>query len=107
MWGGDIGCGASDYPLVGVREPGYYYATAFGGHGVVPTTMTGEMIAHAIASGDDSAIQEYQRKHPLEYVGWPLDRVIAQVFFWYYQFCDFTGASMSRVQDLLQEQRKN
>ena len=40
-------------PQIGELAPGYWLASAFGGHGLNTTAMAGEMIARAILDGDD------------------------------------------------------
>ena len=40
-------------PQLGEVSPGVWYAMGFGGHGMGTTTMTGELVAAAIAEGDD------------------------------------------------------
>jgi gamma-glutamylputrescine oxidase len=39
---------------LGALKPGFWYAQAFGGHGMGTTTVAGEVLASAIAEGDDS-----------------------------------------------------
>jgi len=39
---------------LGALKPGYWYAQAFGGHGMGTTTVAGEALAAAIAEGDDT-----------------------------------------------------
>lgn len=53
---------------------------------MVTTTMGGELIASAIASGDD----QYQAfsSFGLDYVGKPFGPVIAQLAYWGYQLQD-------------------
>jgi gamma-glutamylputrescine oxidase len=60
-----------------------WYVTGFGGHGVCPTTVAGEVIAKAIAEGDDT----YKLFKPfgLEWTGGPyLGAAAAQAFYWWY-----------------------
>jgi len=52
VWGGTLAFGMDMMPLIGTYEPGLWYCTGFGGHGLVPTTVGGELIASAIAEGD-------------------------------------------------------
>ena len=40
-------------PQIGELAPGYWLASAFGGHGLNTTAMAGELIARAILDGDD------------------------------------------------------
>lgn len=52
-WGGLMSYGAHRMPQIGSLSPGCWYAMGFGGHGMNTTTMAGELIAAAIAEGDD------------------------------------------------------
>jgi gamma-glutamylputrescine oxidase len=87
-WGGDIAFGPSKWPHIGHRGNRVYYATGFGGHGVVPTTMAGEMIAEAIATHNNSEIDHYQTVCPTQFAGWPFDRIGARLYIWFNSLCD-------------------
>lgn len=68
-----------------------WYCTGFGGHGVCPTTVAGEVIAKAIAEGDDS----YRLFKPfgLEWTGGPyIGAAAAQAFYWWYSARDMANA---------------
>lgn len=52
-WSGLMGYARHQMPQIGELEPGLWHATAFGGHGLNTTTMAGELVAGAIAGGDD------------------------------------------------------
>lgn len=41
-----------EMPQIGQLDTGLWHAQAFGGHGVAPTTVAGEVLAAAIAEGD-------------------------------------------------------
>lgn len=51
-WSGLMSYARHEMPQIGRIEPGLWYAQAFGGHGVAPTTVAGEVLASAIAQGD-------------------------------------------------------
>lgn len=51
-WSGLMSYARHEMPQIGQVEPGLWVAQAFGGHGVAPTTLAGEVIAAAIAEGD-------------------------------------------------------
>ena len=87
-WGGQIAFGLEWFPLIGLRKPHLYYSTGFGGHGIVPTTMAGELIAQAIHSKDDSQLQLYQKDFPLRYCGWPFDKIGVQIVYSSLQIID-------------------
>lgn len=51
-WSGLMSYARHEMPQIGQIEPGLWVAQAFGGHGVAPTTVAGELLAAAIAEGD-------------------------------------------------------
>lgn len=51
-WSGLMSYARHQMPQIGLLEKGLWMAQAFGGHGVAPTTLAGEVIAAAIAQGD-------------------------------------------------------
>lgn len=51
-WSGLMSYARHEMPQIGLIEPGLWVAQAFGGHGVAPTTVAGEVLASAIAEGD-------------------------------------------------------
>lgn len=52
-WSGLMSYARHQMPQIGQVEPGLWLAQAFGGHGVAPTTFAGELLAAAIADGDE------------------------------------------------------
>ncbi|KQW41137.1 MULTISPECIES: FAD-binding oxidoreductase [unclassified Roseateles] len=60
-WGGLMSYARHKMPQVGRLAPGLWFAQAFGGHGVAPTTVAGEWLAEAIAGRIDlpAALQRY------------------------------------------------
>lgn len=52
-WSGLMSYARHEMPQIGQVEPALWVAQAFGGHGVAPTTLAGELIAAAIAEGDE------------------------------------------------------
>ncbi|KAL6071253.1 D-amino-acid oxidase [Balamuthia mandrillaris] len=84
-WGGTLAFALKFLPMIGRKpgEDGVWYATAFGGHGLVPTSMAAELIASAIASrGKDERWRVFQENVPLRHAGWPFARGAAQVMYW-------------------------
>ncbi len=51
-WGGLMSYARHQMPQVGRCADGVWHAVGFGGHGVAPTTVAGELIAAAIAHGE-------------------------------------------------------
>jgi gamma-glutamylputrescine oxidase len=82
QWSGLLCYAPHKMPQIGQVEPGYWYATGFGGHGLSPTTAAGEALAAAIAEGDTG----YQAFAPfgIGYAGGKLGRYVAQmVYLWW------------------------
>ena len=85
-WGGLMSYGTHKMPQIGEVTPGVWYAMGFGGHGMNTTTMAGELVASAIAEGDD----RYRLFAPFGLIptGGPLGAAAAQLTYWYYFLCD-------------------
>ncbi|WP_244244138.1 NAD(P)/FAD-dependent oxidoreductase [Marilutibacter alkalisoli] len=52
-WSGLMSYARHQMPQIGRIDEGLWLAQAFGGHGVAPTTHAGEVVASAIAEGDE------------------------------------------------------
>lgn len=52
-WPGTMGYAVHKMPQIGRLYPGVWYSQAYGGHGMATTTMGGELVASAIAEGDE------------------------------------------------------
>lgn len=85
-WGGTMGYPVHQMPMVGEAEPGLWYTLGYGGHGMATTAMTGELVAGAIAEGDD----RYRLFAPfgLRAAGGMLGLAGAQALYWWYQLRD-------------------
>ena len=85
-WEGTMGYATHKMPQIGRLAPGIWYCMGFGGHGLCPTTTGGELIAGAIAEGDD----RYRRFAPfgLSYAGGPLGKYVTQLVYWSYELRD-------------------
>ena len=85
-WGGLMSYAAHRMPQIGEVTPGVWHAMGFGGHGMNTTTMAGELIAAAIAEGDDG----YRLFAPfgLTPTGGPIGAAAAQLTYWYYGLRD-------------------
>ena len=57
-WGGWMSYARHQMPILAEIEPGCWLATAFGGHGMAPTALAGEVLADAIV-GDDALIKSF------------------------------------------------
>ncbi len=86
-WGGLMGYTRPQMPSIQQSQPGLWHALGFGGHGVCSTTVAGEIIAAAIAKGENQQQLFAPFKLPSVY-GW-LGLVGAQSYYWWRQFKDF------------------
>ena len=85
-WSGLMSYARHEMPQVGRIDDGLWLAQAFGGHGVAPTTFAGELLAGAIAEGDERwrDFSEYglvPAYKPFGFAG-------AQLAYWWYQARD-------------------
>lgn len=85
-WSGLMSYARHQMPQIGEIEPGLWLAQAFGGHGVAPTTMAGEVLASAIAEGD-TRWREFAR-YGLVSAMKPAGFVGAQINYWWLQMLD-------------------
>lgn len=85
-WDGLMGYARHKMPQIGQLSPGLWYAMGFGGRGMCTTTLGGELIAGAIAEGDE----RWRLFAPfgLDYAGGPFRPAIAQAAYWSYQLRD-------------------
>jgi len=85
-WSGLMGYARHRMPLVGRFPGGPWYCTAFGGHGLNTTAVGAELVARAIATGDD----EYRLFEPFAPVwgGGAVGRLVAQTTYWHYRLGD-------------------
>ncbi len=90
-WAGDLAYAPHKMPQLGQIEPGYWYNTGFGGHGLSPTTVGGEMIASAIAEGDT----RYQDFSPygIGFAGGKMGQYVAQMVYWWWRARDYISVA--------------
>ena len=86
-WSGLMSYARHQMPQVGGSDDGLWWAQAFGGHGLAPTSVAGELLAAAIAVGDDRWKQfaDYglaSTHRPFGYLG-------AQASYWWQQGHDW------------------
>ena len=86
-WSGLMSYARHQMPQVGGSGDGLWWAQAFGGHGLAPTSVAGELLAAAIAAGDDRWKQfaDYglaSTYRPFGYLG-------AQASYWWQQGQDW------------------
>jgi len=53
-WSGLMSYARHEMPQIGTDGRGLWWAQAFGGHGLAPTAVAGELLAAALAEGDDA-----------------------------------------------------
>lgn len=93
-WSGRMGFARHKMPLVRELQPGLWVSTAFGGHGLNTTTMAGELVAAAIAQGDE----RYRLLEPfdLRWVGGRLGPLAAQAIYWRHGLVEALRAAWQR-----------
>jgi len=85
-WSGLMGYCRHQMPAIGRLNDRIWYNIGYGGHGVAPTTVGGEVIAAAIAEKDT----RYQWFSPwgLDWAGGAAGLLAAQASYWWYQSRD-------------------
>ena len=86
-WSGLMSYARHQMPQIGGGDDGLWWAQAFGGHGLAPTCAAGELLASAIAEGNDDWKQfaDYgldSTRRPFGYLG-------AQATYWWQQGHDW------------------
>ncbi|MBM3531738.1 MAG: FAD-binding oxidoreductase [Alphaproteobacteria bacterium] len=79
-WGGWMGYARHKMPCIAELDDGLWHNTCFGGHGLVATTVGGELVASAIMHGDD----RWRMLEPfgLAFAGGPVGKIPAQMVYW-------------------------
>lgn len=95
-WGGWMGYTRHKMPLLGQDPTGLWHATGFGGHGMAPTTLAGEVIAEAI-TGDRTRLDAFSKWSPV-WAGGPIGRAWAQGTYWALQTQDGLRDRFTRCQ---------
>lgn len=85
-WSGLMSYARHEMPQIGELEPGLWFAQAFGGHGVAPTTHAGELLAAAIVEGD-THWREFSA-FGLASAWKPIGHLAAQFGYWWLQARD-------------------
>ncbi|MEO7050343.1 MAG: FAD-binding oxidoreductase [Rhodanobacter sp.] len=91
-WSGLMSYARHQMPQIGGDGNGLWWAQAFGGHGLAPTCVAGELLAAALAEGDDG----WQRfsGYGLDSTRRPLGYLAAQASYWWQQSRDCLKARM-------------
>lgn len=86
-WSGLMSYARHQMPQIGGDGQGLWWAQAFGGHGLAPTCVAGELLASAIAEGDDRWRQF--AGFGLDSARRPLGYAAAQASYWWQQGRDW------------------
>ena len=86
-WGGELCYAPHKMPQIGQLKPGYWYNTCFGGHGLVPTSVGGDVVSSAIAEGDER-YKLFEPFSKLWFAGGPLSPYIAQSVYYLWRARD-------------------
>ena len=85
-WSGLMSYARHQMPQLGTHGDGLWWMQAFGGHGTAPTCVAGELLASAIAQGDEGW-REFGR-YGLDGVHRPFGYVGAQAQYWWHEARD-------------------
>ena len=86
-WSGMMSYGRHRMPQVGRLPEGLWYGMGFGGHGVGPTTLAGELLAAALR-GDGGQLASFNG-WGVPHAGGPAGLFAAQLTYWYYELRDW------------------
>ena len=86
-WSGMMSYGRHKMPQLGRLPEGIWYGMGFGGHGVGPTTLAGDVLANAIL-GDGVDLARFA-PWGLPMTGGPAGLLAAQLTYWYYELRDW------------------
>ncbi len=86
-WEGLMSYARHQMAQIGQVAPNVWYGIGFGGHGVVPTTVAGEVLAQAI-TGENKTWQSF-KPWGLPWNGSFVGSIAAQSSYWWYQLCDW------------------
>lgn len=85
-WSGLMSYGRHKMPQLGRLPDGLWYGMGFGGHGVGPTTLGGEVLAAALC-GEGAGLARFA-PWKLPPTGGPAGLFAAQLTYWYYELRD-------------------
>ncbi len=87
VWDGWMGYSRHQMPEIGQLSENIWYNIAYGGHGVGPTTMGGEMVASAIVDNDPG--YNMFKRWGLPWNGGVFGPITAQSQYWWYELKDW------------------
>ena len=85
-WSGRMAYARHLMPQLGQLQPEVWHITAFGGHGLNTTAITGKILAEAILGQSDRI--EMFAPYPLNWAGGPIGLAVAQLSYWFLQAQD-------------------
>lgn len=86
-WSGLMSYAQHKMPQIGKLPNGVWYAMGFGGHGVAPTTVAGELVASAIVN--QQVLPAGLERYGLPPTFGSLGLLAAQCAYWYYELRDW------------------
>ena len=86
-WSGLMSYGRHKMPQLGKLPNGVWYGMGFGGHGVGPTSLAGDVLSAALM-GELSKIDQFAA-WGLPTTGGPAGLLVAQLTYWYYELRDW------------------
>jgi gamma-glutamylputrescine oxidase len=86
-WSGMMSYGRHKMPQLGRLPEGLWYGMGFGGHGVGPTTLAGDVLAAAMR-GEGTELARFG-PWGLPTTGGPAGLLAAQLTYWYYEMRDW------------------
>lgn len=86
-WSGMMSYGRHKMPQLGRLPEGIWYGLGFGGHGVAPTTLAGEVLGAAI-TGKRELLDRFG-SWGLPHTFGPAGLMAAQITYWYYELRDW------------------
>ncbi|MBC3875515.1 NAD(P)/FAD-dependent oxidoreductase [Undibacterium flavidum] len=86
-WSGLMSYAQHKMPQIGCLPNGVWYAMGFGGHGVAPTTVAGELVATAICN--KQVLPAGLERYGLPPTFGSLGLLAAQCAYWYYELRDW------------------
>lgn len=86
-WSGLMSYGRHKMPQLGKLPNGVWYGMGFGGHGVGPTSLAGDVLAAALM-GELSKVEQFAA-WGLPTTGGPAGLLAAQLTYWYYELRDW------------------
>ena len=93
-WEGWMSYARHQMAQIGQVAPNVWYGVGFGGHGVAPTTVAGEILAQAITN-ENNAWKNF-KPWGLPWNGGPFGPIAAQINYWWFQTKDWLKERMER-----------